>query len=277
MNHIGNFIKEIAPLLSQFSKGYYRYGVALFYGAFGLTLYITGSNITASIIVFALIPMFLLFSLINDFAGTVLTEKSSVCLMGSFFVVSLVVMGFAFYFSGDHPKIRAYDFQKKWETFHQKNYELMDTEIMKKNISRFKEMNDKKDILRFINRKISESEEFHTNMYIYVDFFESWIQCVRQNDCRSPTVDLFFKRIMFEFWANYRCWVFTQRDKRKTGYPADYGRRIEDWYENLPEVADGRGVAGHLKTVRSMDVCYELQEADQKRVSLDSPLSTLSR
>ena len=241
-----NLLERITDILKPFNEELYRYCIVLLLIAASLVVYVKESNLAPAIVVLALIPMFLLFKLITNNPPPGWKPKWTFMLMGSFFALSLLVVIYAFFFSTinrtlfDQRTTRAYEYQDKWVGLFQKQYEEMDTAIFKLNENAIKDMPPEK-VMPWISNQIQGNPNYMTAIPVYVDFFESWHDCINRSNCNNPEVEKYFERVVFEFWANYRCWV---NRLRSNGYPEDYGKHIEYWYENRSGARESREKAG---------------------------------
>lgn len=126
-------------------------------------------------------------------------------------------------------------YRERWESMYQKTYEDLDTRIFKNikpiMLKAFKRNPDiDKGIIIFwvINKEIEKVPQARARIPEYIDFFEEILEYCNGEYC-NEFLSSYFKRKIPELWGNYRCLI---DDLRGNGYPANYGSKIESYYEN---------------------------------------------
>lgn len=242
-------------LASKLSSGVYRF-VLLFVIVLGAVVsYLNTSNLTLSLLFVSLAPLLLLFSLLtpeNVPAGW--NPFYTFVLLLSFVLVTIILIGAAVYLSSRADLDTSQDYFNNWGTQYEISSQKYNAEA--ESVAR---TSGSRKYFSDLSRRVDECEElsacsdFREYIIGAATFLNDWEKC-RAERCRLSTTVVYFDGKIYDFWANFRCYIANLRSIG--GYGRDFGALVQARYEELPRVVARLEASGHPEGIgNSLRVC----------------------
>lgn len=251
---IGALANAADSLASRLESDWYRFGILVIITVSSAVYYLSTSDSGIAIVMFAFGSMVLLFSLLApDRRPAGWKAIWTFYLFACYFLFALTIVGFAFYKTGDDRDL------SKWyeDNWHQAYAQISSRNAQK--VERVTKRTSKSKIFQDIQSALKGDEDLRASVIAEATFLENWEKC-RKNRCRMETYQKQFDDRIFDFWANYRCFIASLRGN---GYPRDFGKLLHNRYETLKEVTISRGVVEKTSGRRiigdALRVCNEVK------------------